>query len=448
MRYLRDQLVGHYGKQLGCYSGDGGEHWDGDTWKGMPKDEIAGLLQTGALKVLVCTDAASEGLNLQAAGALIDYDLPWNPSKVEQRIGRIDRIGQRHQEVRIVNLFLKDSVDEQVYRVLRERCGLFEHFVGRMQPVLAAARRVLLDPPHDFVEAIRASAEDVERESLAAETYIDNEPRPAAMLDPPVNREDLRAALRFLDGSFGVSAKEVADRCFRVTGVAGELGLTEEALDRSDRAVPLTPLSPECQQIASGLVRAGERLPLVTASSVAGAFRAAVALWVDDLHIEPVNSYKQLNARVAAWDGTYPDPARWLDAERQARTTAESRVSEMSRRAERLETVGLQRQVTAAQARLLRELGKYLVSLGHGTGDLNGVLYQQLRREDIASRQRLQRALLRLGVDYPEWPEHLLIEFDAFDRAVSPNERRGRLIGKEVDAAIADPRWLATSISL
>ena len=76
--------------------------------------------------ILVCTDAASEGLNLQAAGALINFDLPWNPSKVEQRIGRIDRIGQELPVLPVVNLYLKHSVDERVYRALASRCGLFD----------------------------------------------------------------------------------------------------------------------------------------------------------------------------------------------------------------------------------------------------------------------------------------------------------------------------------
>jgi hypothetical protein len=94
--------------------------------------------------VLLCSDAASEGLNLQVASALINYDLPWNPARVEQRIGRIDRIGQKASDLRIVNLVLAESVDERVYQVLGQRCDLFRTFVGAMQPVLSVARRMLL----------------------------------------------------------------------------------------------------------------------------------------------------------------------------------------------------------------------------------------------------------------------------------------------------------------
>src|SRR5262249_11943519 len=95
LEYLRDRLAPHYGTALGCYSGEGGQVTDGETWRAVSKDAITLALRDGRLQVLLCTDAASEGLNLQAAGAVINYDLPWNPSKVEQRIGRIDRIGQK-----------------------------------------------------------------------------------------------------------------------------------------------------------------------------------------------------------------------------------------------------------------------------------------------------------------------------------------------------------------
>ena len=124
MEYLRDNLVSHFGKQLGCYSGDGGARSNGESWESVTKDAITKNLMDGDLRILLCTDAASEGLNLQAAGALINYDLPWNPSKVEQRIGRIDRIGQKLPDVLIVNLFLKDSIDDKVYRALRTRLTL------------------------------------------------------------------------------------------------------------------------------------------------------------------------------------------------------------------------------------------------------------------------------------------------------------------------------------
>jgi SNF2 family DNA or RNA helicase len=88
------------GLLIGTYSGQGGRYVDPATrdWVGIERDEIKHRFIRGEIDILVCTDAAAEGLNLQTADLLINYDLPWNPMKVEQRIGRIDRIGQQQEK--------------------------------------------------------------------------------------------------------------------------------------------------------------------------------------------------------------------------------------------------------------------------------------------------------------------------------------------------------------
>jgi hypothetical protein len=302
----------------------------------------------------------------------------------------------------------------------------------------------LLDPTQDALSAIRRAAEDVDQEPLAAETYVENEAQPTTRVAPPIQLSDLRDALSALNGSFGPQAKQVGDERFRITSNAGEFALSEEALDRDETALPLTPLSPVVAELAASLLRPGEGLPLVTATVASGAFRATESVWVGNQRAERVTSYAQLRALVNAWDGTYPDPRQRREAEEAARRAAEARVQAAMRRADELEREAFSRQLDAARQRLLRELGKYLVSVGQGTSNLNEVLFRQLQREDIASRERLKRVLERLGVDYPQWPEHLLEELASFDRQVTPNERRGRLIGKELDAALADPRWRAS----
>ena len=88
--------------------------------------------KNGDADVLLCTDAAAEGLNFQFCGALINYDLPWNPMRVEQRIGRIDRVGQKYPKIRIVNLQYDDTIETAVYRVLQERIGFFTSVVGKL----------------------------------------------------------------------------------------------------------------------------------------------------------------------------------------------------------------------------------------------------------------------------------------------------------------------------
>ena len=86
-------------------------------------------------QILISTEAGGEGRNLQFASVLINYDLPWNPMKVEQRIGRLDRFGQK-KRVRILNLFRYETIEERVHAVLNDRIRLFEESVGSLEPIL------------------------------------------------------------------------------------------------------------------------------------------------------------------------------------------------------------------------------------------------------------------------------------------------------------------------
>lgn len=137
MDFLREQLRASYGRQVACYSGRGGERWDGVAWVPVGKEEVKNDFREGRIKVLLCTDAASEGLNFQTCGVLINYDVPWNPMRVEQRIGRVDRIGQRHERVEIRHYFYENTVEARVYQALARRIGWFEAVVGALQPILA-----------------------------------------------------------------------------------------------------------------------------------------------------------------------------------------------------------------------------------------------------------------------------------------------------------------------
>ncbi len=89
----------------------------------------------GDARVLVSTDAGSEGQNLQFARCLINFDLPWNPMKVEQRIGRIHRLGQK-DEVFILNLCVKKTIEEHIVTLLGRKIRLFERIVGELEMIL------------------------------------------------------------------------------------------------------------------------------------------------------------------------------------------------------------------------------------------------------------------------------------------------------------------------
>ena len=140
MDFLREALRSRTGLRLMCFSGRGGEipsDSGQSVWFRIDREQVKRRFRDGEADVLLCTDAAAEGLNFQFCGAIINYDMPWNPIRVEQRIGRIDRVGQHHESVRVVNLHYKNTVETDVYQALRKRIGLFEQVVGRLQPILA-----------------------------------------------------------------------------------------------------------------------------------------------------------------------------------------------------------------------------------------------------------------------------------------------------------------------
>ncbi len=170
MDYLRDTLKELYGSQVACYSGRGGELYQNGEWCLVPKEEIKRRFRQDEIKILLCTESASEGLNLQNCGVLINYDMPWNPMRVEQRIGRIDRIGQRYPTVRIHNFYYDGTVEAKVYRKLRDRINAFATVVGNLQPILAQVPT--------FIERAVMSADPEEEDVLMSQfdSVLDSPP--------------------------------------------------------------------------------------------------------------------------------------------------------------------------------------------------------------------------------------------------------------------------------
>jgi superfamily II DNA or RNA helicase len=93
----------------------------GEDFASVEREEIKTAVKKRSIRLVVATDAACEGLNLQTLGTLINVDLPWNPSRLEQRLGRIKRIGQARQTVDMLNLVYHDTQDEKIYQVLSRR---------------------------------------------------------------------------------------------------------------------------------------------------------------------------------------------------------------------------------------------------------------------------------------------------------------------------------------
>jgi hypothetical protein len=144
MDYLRERIAGSYAR-VACYSGRGGEQWDPDTgtWRKITKNELKKKFREGDIRVLLGTDSMSEGLNLQTCGRLFNYDMPWNLMRVEQRIGRVDRIGAAYELVTVSNYFYADTVEQSIYTSIKDDFGDFTEIVGDAQPVLAATEQAI-----------------------------------------------------------------------------------------------------------------------------------------------------------------------------------------------------------------------------------------------------------------------------------------------------------------
>lgn len=445
MDYLRDQLAPIHGDGVACYSGRGGEMLRDGEWRQVAKSEITAALETGAVKVLVCTDAASEGLNLQSAGALINYDLPWNPSRVEQRIGRIDRIGQQHPVLSIVNLFLCKSVDMAVYGALRRRCGLFERFVGEMQPVLAKARDALRQNPRSapsVVAEIEKKAYAVETSPAVTHAFRHSRPAPVPATVPLLSRSDLREALRMLEsGGLPVRAKRLSDGVWRLSGVERQVitcALDCGTLESNSKAVPLTLGSQYIEQIAAKLVSGSRGSPLVVGEYRKGAYVAREVRWAGQ-NPRPVRSLAELFKLVDAWDGKPPDPEDVVRAETDARNGARKRVESAAALAQRRYENGLQQQVEAAKLRLRRELARHLRLFGRD--DLNHIWAERMQRATTADG-RYRKAFDLLG-GYVKWTEEEVRDAEDYCASLTGSHEFRMNVAPELEAALNDPRWRA-----
>jgi len=445
MDYLRGQVVASYGDTVACYSGRGGERLRNGEWVAVSKAEITAALGEGDVRVLICTDAASEGLNLQAASALINYDLPWNPSRVEQRIGRIDRIGQREPVLPIVNLFLEHSVDMAVYRALRRRCGMFEHFVGEMQPVLALAREALRKNPRGSA-AVVAAIEDRGNQISAQPEIVGAFARSAADAAdseaPGVTREDLGQALTLLsEPGAPVRAKATSAGTWRLTGLGGkaiEVALDADALERRASAVPLALAESIVSRLAEKLRAAAGSTPLVIGEGRCGEHRCMELRWAEKTP-KRVASAARLRDLLDAWDGSPPDPEQSVRAERAARAEAKKRATAAAQEAARRRRFGLEQQVEAARWRLRRELARHLRLFG--SGDLNQIWAQRMERMG-ATESRYRRAYDLLG-RYVQWTKEEIDDATHYAQTATGDRLFRMNVAPELDAALNDPRWRA-----
>lgn len=153
----------------------------------LPKEDVT------ALDILLSSEVGCEGLDYQFCDCLINYDLPWNPMRIEQRIGRIDRYGQKSEAVVIVNLITPGTVDADIYVRCLMRIGVFQHAIGGNEEILGEITQELHNIAENFDltpkereaklqqlsdNRIRQMREEQELESREAEFFGLNVPNP------------------------------------------------------------------------------------------------------------------------------------------------------------------------------------------------------------------------------------------------------------------------------
>jgi SNF2 family DNA or RNA helicase len=128
--------------------------------------------------VVLASEIAAEGLDFEFANVMVNYDLPWNPMRVEQRIGRLDRYGQQSRKIHIVNFAVEDTIEERILDRLYTRIGIFEAAIGDLESILGdeieTLTRELLQPgltSMEEAEIIDQHAENIVRRKVETESF-------------------------------------------------------------------------------------------------------------------------------------------------------------------------------------------------------------------------------------------------------------------------------------
>jgi superfamily II DNA or RNA helicase len=183
---------------------------------GVSKDARQRILsdfRQGAYDVVLANRVASEGLDFEFCSVVINYDLPWNPMEVEQRIGRIDRIGQVAEKVIVVNFYNDETIDQRILLKVLERIGVFERSIGALEPIIQSTLTDLEQTFFDF------SLSDEQREAKALQVLEAVEAQSAGI-------EDLSSAASFLLVSNDVDVSGMEEELLRTGRYVGQTELT------------------------------------------------------------------------------------------------------------------------------------------------------------------------------------------------------------------------------
>ena len=269
------------------------------------------------VRILISTDAGGEGLNLQFCHVVINYDIPWNPMRLEQRIGRVDRIGQAHA-VRAVNFVFEGSVEHRVREVLEQKLAvIFEEFgIDKTGDVLDSAQagrmfdemyvEVILNPEkvEESVESVVARLQEQAREARTTASVLgateDLEPGEAQrLLTHPLPHWVERMTVSFLSAHGGQAEKR--SQGWNLTWPDGEtyenVVFTGKEAERLPAARHLTLEDPKVRGLAMRLPRfaPGQPVPIVSIPGLSEEVQGVWSLW----QISVVSHESQVASR---WD--------------------------------------------------------------------------------------------------------------------------------------------------
>jgi superfamily II DNA or RNA helicase len=128
--YIVEKMVAINQYNIGRYQGNLKQFIKNHIAFNVDRQAISRMFTAGDFPVIVCSDAASEGLNLQTANVVINVDVPWNPARLLQRFGRIDRFGQKKEQIFFYNLFYPETVEDRMYARLHRRNTEFREILG------------------------------------------------------------------------------------------------------------------------------------------------------------------------------------------------------------------------------------------------------------------------------------------------------------------------------
>jgi len=253
------------------------------------------------VRILISTDAGGEGLNLQFCHVVINYDIPWNPMRLEQRIGRVDRIGQAHA-VRAVNFVFEGSVEHRVREVLEQKLAvIFEEFgIDKTGDVLDSAQaghmfdemyvEAILNPEkvEDSVESVVARLQEQAREARTTASVLgateDLEPGEAQrLLTHPLPHWVERMTVSYLKAHGGQAERR--SQSWNLTWPDGEIYenvvFTGKEAERLPAARHLTLEEPKVRGLAMRLPRfaPGQPVPIVSIPGLSEEVQGVWSLW-------------------------------------------------------------------------------------------------------------------------------------------------------------------------